>query len=105
MPLRSALLSRMPMETPPLDPNIADVAPAGPALTVYDEEHLITCMRVLAADQQGANWRDVSLIVLRIDPDRNADRARANQASRKYPLPYRRPATIILPPRPPKWPS
>jgi hypothetical protein len=64
------------METPPLDPNIADVAPAGPALTVYDEEHLITYMRVLDADQQGADWREVSRIVLRIDPDREAERAR-----------------------------
>jgi hypothetical protein len=33
-------------------------------------------MRVLDADQQGADWRDVSRIVLRIDPDTEADRAR-----------------------------
>jgi hypothetical protein len=64
------------MKTPPLDPHIADVAPTVPALTVYDEEHLITYMRVLDADQQGADWRDVSRIVLRIDPDIEADRAR-----------------------------
>ena len=38
------------MKTSPLDPNIADVAPAGPALTVYDEEHLITYMRVPYSD-------------------------------------------------------
>ena len=35
------------MKKPPLDPHIADVAPAGPALTEYDEEHMITYMRVL----------------------------------------------------------
>jgi hypothetical protein len=64
------------MKTPPLDPNIADVAPAGPALAVYDEEHLITYMRVLDADQQGTDWREVSRIVLRVDPDREAERAR-----------------------------
>jgi hypothetical protein len=64
------------MKKPPLDPHIADVAPAGPALTEYDEEHMITYMRVLDADQQGADWRDVSRIVLRIDPDTEADRAR-----------------------------
>jgi hypothetical protein len=63
------------MKKPPLDPHIADVAPAGPALTSYDEEH-ITYMRLLDADQQGADWRDVSRIVLRIDPDTEADRAR-----------------------------
>jgi len=37
---------------------------------------MITYMRVLDADQQGADWRDVSRIVLRIDPDTKADRAR-----------------------------
>ena len=64
------------MKTPPLDPHIADVAPDGPALTAYDEEHIITYMRMLDADQQGADWRDVSRIVLHIDPDIEADRAR-----------------------------
>jgi hypothetical protein len=35
---------------PPLrNPEIADVAPNGPALTVYDEEHAITYMRILDA--------------------------------------------------------
>lgn len=64
------------MKTPPLDPHIADVAPAGPALTSYDEKHMITYMRLLDADQQGADWRDVSRIVLRIDPEIEANRAR-----------------------------
>jgi hypothetical protein len=64
------------MKTPPLNPQIADVAPTGSALTEYDEEHMITYMRVLDADQQGADWREVSRIVLHIDPDRDADRAR-----------------------------
>ncbi|WP_083519660.1 DNA -binding domain-containing protein [Bradyrhizobium jicamae] len=64
------------MKTPPLDPHAGDVAPAGPALTEYDEKHVVTYMRVLDADQQGADWRDVSRIVLRIDPDSDADRAR-----------------------------
>ncbi|MDE5456044.1 DUF2285 domain-containing protein [Bradyrhizobium sp. CSA112] len=57
------------MKTPPLDPHIADVAPAEPTLTRYDEEHIITYMRLLDADQQGIDWR-------RIDPDTEADRAR-----------------------------
>jgi hypothetical protein len=65
------------MKTPPFDPHIADVAPAGRALTENDEEHMITYMRVLNADRQGADWRDVSRIVLRIDPDTEADRAQA----------------------------
>jgi len=33
-------------------------------------------LRLLDADADGADWRDVSRIVLHIDPDRNADRAR-----------------------------
>src|SRR5436190_7189681 len=74
--------ARSPMKTPPRDPDIADVAPAGPALTEYDEEHMITYMRVLDADQQGTDWRDVSRIVLRIDPDTEADRARIAFESR-----------------------
>lgn len=70
------------MKQPPLDPQIADVAPNGPVLTAYDEEHMITYMRVLDTDQQGADWRDVSRIVLRIDPDNEADRARVAFKSR-----------------------
>jgi len=37
---------------------------------------MITYMRVLDVDQQGAGWREVSRIVLRIDPDTEAHRAR-----------------------------
>jgi hypothetical protein len=64
------------MKEPQLNPQVADVAPNGPVLTDYDEEHMITYMRVLDAAEQGADWRDVSRIVLRIDPDIEADRAR-----------------------------
>ena len=38
------------MLTPPLDPDIADVAPTDSALTVYDEQHVVTYMRLLAAE-------------------------------------------------------
>jgi len=62
------------MKEPQLNPQVTDLAPAGPV--AYDEVHMITYMRVLDADQQGAGWRDVSWIVLRIDPDNEADRAR-----------------------------
>jgi hypothetical protein len=56
---------------PPLrNPIVAELAPSGPALTKYDEEHAITYVRMLDADADGADWRDVSRIVLRIDPDR-----------------------------------
>ena len=37
-------------------------------LTIYDEEHLITYLRLLDADAEGADWREVARIVLHIDP-------------------------------------
>ena len=64
------------MKKPPLDPDIADLAPAGPLLTSYDEEHVVTYLRLIDADQDGADWRDVSRIVLHIDPDKDTERAR-----------------------------
>ena len=63
------------MRKPPLNPDIADVAPTDPALTPYDEQHLITYLRVLDADAEGADWREVAKIVLHIDPDREPERA------------------------------
>ena len=64
------------MRTPPLDPVVADTAPSDSVLTVYDEEHLITYLRLLDADVQGAGWREVARIVLHLDPEHEFDRAR-----------------------------
>jgi hypothetical protein len=64
------------MKKPPLDPDVADLAPTDPVLTAYDEEHEITYLRVLDAHNEGADWREVSRIVLHIDPERDHDRAR-----------------------------
>ena len=62
---------------PPLDnPEVADLAPSGPALTTYDEWHAVTYVRMLDADAEGADWREVVRIVLKIDPEREPDRAR-----------------------------
>jgi hypothetical protein len=47
-----------------------------PALAPYDQERVITYLRLLDADAEGADWRDVARIVLHIDPDQGADRAR-----------------------------
>jgi hypothetical protein len=63
------------MKQPPLDRDIADLAPAGSVLTAYDEEHLVTYLRMLDAEQDGANWREVSRIVLHIEPEQDPDRA------------------------------
>jgi hypothetical protein len=64
------------MPTTPLDPIVADTAPADSVLTVYDEEHVITYLRLLDADAHGADWRDVARIVLHLDPEHESDRAR-----------------------------
>jgi hypothetical protein len=44
--------ARMPVQKSPLDPDVADTAPSDSVLTVYDEEHLITYLRLLDADVQ-----------------------------------------------------
>jgi hypothetical protein len=64
------------MDKPPLDPDVDDTAPTDAALTVYDEQHIITYLRLLDADAAGAAWREVARIVLHIDPDKDHDRAR-----------------------------
>lgn len=64
------------MNRPPLDRDVADVAPNESAMTAYDEQHVITYMRLLQADSEGADWRDVARIVLHIDPESEPDRAR-----------------------------
>jgi hypothetical protein len=61
---------------PSLDPDCADLAPTDPALTAYDEQHLVTYLRLLDANADGADWREVSRIVLHIDAEREPDRAR-----------------------------
>ncbi|WP_249156070.1 DUF2285 domain-containing protein [Bradyrhizobium japonicum] len=65
------------MNGPPLDPDVADVAPNEPALTAYDEQHVVTYMRLLQAEGEGADWREVARVVLHFDPERQPDRARS----------------------------
>ena len=61
------------MEKPPLDPPVPDTAPTEPVLTGYDEQHLVTCVRLLDAEIDGADWREVAKVVLKIDPDSNSN--------------------------------
>jgi len=60
----------------PLDPDVADLAPTDLALTAYDEEHIITYLRLLDADAEQADWREVTRLVLHIDPETEPMRAR-----------------------------
>jgi hypothetical protein len=59
-----------------LNPDVADLAPDGDELTVYDEEHTVTYCRMLDVEKASADWREVARIVLHIDPEAEADRAR-----------------------------
>jgi hypothetical protein len=63
------------MNRPPVDPDVADVAPNESVMTTYDEQHVVTYMRLLQAESEGADWREVTRVVLHIDPDREPDRA------------------------------
>jgi hypothetical protein len=57
------------MPNPPLEPDVANEAPQGEVLTPYDEEHLVTYLRLLDAEAEGEDWDEVALVVLHIDPD------------------------------------
>lgn len=76
--LRSNFLHLTPMERPLLDPDVETLAPDGPRLTVYDEEHFITYLRLLDANAEGADWQEVCRIVLHIDPEKEPKRARVS---------------------------
>lgn len=65
------------MVRPDLDPPVADHAPSDGALTGYDQQHLITYLRVLDAEADGADWREVAEVVLHIDPIQEPQRAEA----------------------------
>ena len=56
---------RVPVE---LDPDVDDEAPAGDAITAYDERHYVTYLRLLDAKAEGADWKEVARIVLHRDP-------------------------------------
>jgi hypothetical protein len=44
------------MQPPPLDPLVAVTAPTDRILTGYDEQHLVTYLRLLDAENDGADW-------------------------------------------------
>ncbi|MGP9812938.1 DNA -binding domain-containing protein [Rhodopseudomonas sp. NSM] len=55
---------------PELDPDVDGEAPTDDRVTPYDQLHLITYLRLLDAEAEGADWREVARIVLHLDPDR-----------------------------------
>jgi Uncharacterized conserved protein (DUF2285) len=58
--------------TPPFE----DRPPDSRELTLYDERHRVTYLRLLDADDEGADWREAVHIVFGIDPAKEPERAR-----------------------------
>ena len=61
---------------PEREPKIADLAPWSDALTDYDLARLTVYLRLLDAERDGADWREVARVVLDQDPDTGEARAR-----------------------------
>jgi len=57
-------------------PLFDDEAPTSPTFTAYDERHRVTYLRLLDADDEGADWREVVRIIFGLDPDSDLERAR-----------------------------
>jgi Uncharacterized conserved protein (DUF2285) len=64
------------MQSPPLDPPVDDLAPTDRSLTGYDERHAVTYLRLLDAEEDGADWEEIARLVLHIDPATEPARAR-----------------------------
>lgn len=61
------------MTTPPFE----TCPPQDEAVTSYDERHLVTYLRLLDAETEGADWREAVSIVFGIDPSQEPERAKA----------------------------
>jgi hypothetical protein len=60
------------MTTPPFE----DRPPESPHLTPYDQRHLVTYLRLLDADEEGADWQEAVEIIFGLDPDEEPERAK-----------------------------
>ena len=57
-------------------PLFEDNPPTDESVTAYDERHFVTYLRVLDAEAEGADWREIVAIVFGLDPSVDPDRAR-----------------------------
>ncbi len=60
----------------PID-TFEDRPPNSQTLTAYDEHNLVTYLRLLDADEEGADWREVVQIIFGLDPDRDPEYAKS----------------------------
>lgn len=59
-----------------LAPDFDDPPPQDAQLSAYDERHLVTYLRLLDAEKDGASWQKAAAIILGIDPDQDPARAK-----------------------------
>ena len=57
-------------------PDFDDQPPLMDRLSAYDERHLVTYLRLLDAEIEGASWEEAVSIIFSIDPVAEPDRAR-----------------------------
>lgn len=53
-----------------------DRPPLTDRVNAYDEKHLALYLRLLMAEEEGADWREVVEVLFGLDPEREPDRAR-----------------------------
>jgi hypothetical protein len=53
-----------------------DQAPSSATVTAYDERHLVTYLRLLDADAEGADWCEIVQVVFGLDAGQQPKRAR-----------------------------
>ena len=55
--------------------------PDSKTLTEYDENHLTDYLRLLDADKENADWKEIVSIIFGIDPDEDESKAKAMHES------------------------
>lgn len=62
-------------------PAFEDCPPDSPRLTSYDERNLACYIRLLDADEEGADWREAVKIIFGLDPEKEPARAKMVHSS------------------------
>ena len=62
-------------------PQLRIRAPQDPELTDYDRDHAVTYLRLLDAEEAGADWQEVAKVVLGVDPRGDFERAQVMHAT------------------------
>jgi len=60
------------MSTPPFE----DRPPFTERVNAYDERHLVTYLRLLDADAEGADWHEAVAIIFGLDPAQELERSK-----------------------------